>query len=96
MELLEEELLNRPSPQTLARIHHFKREMLLLRKAVWPLREMLSSLTRDDSSIVGDETRLFLRDVYDHSIHIIDTIETIRDLLARRGLDPGPVGQFGE
>jgi magnesium transporter len=82
VELLEEELLNNPTPRTLSRIHHFKREMLLLRKAVWPLREVLSSLTRDESRLISAETRLFLRDVYDHTIHIIDTIETIRDLLS--------------
>jgi len=82
VELLEEELLSSPTPRTLSRIHHFKREMLLLRKAVWPLREVLSSLARDESKLISAETRLFLRDVYDHTIHIIDTIETIRDLLS--------------
>jgi magnesium transporter len=81
VEELEDELLNNPSPGTLARIHHFKREMLLLRKAVWPLREVLSSLSRDESVILSAEIRIFLRDVYDHSIHIIDNIETLRDLL---------------
>ncbi len=81
VELLEDDLLSHPTPKTLSQIHHFKREMLLLRKAVWPLREVLSSLTRDESEMVSAETRLFLRDVYDHTIHIIDTIETIRDLL---------------
>jgi len=82
VEELEDELLNNPSPGTLARIHHFKREMLLLRKAVWPLREVLSSLSRDENVILSAEIRIFLRDVYDHSIHIIDNIETLRDLLA--------------
>jgi magnesium transporter len=82
VELLEEELLSNPTPRTLSRIHHFKREMLLLRKAVWPLREILSSLARDESSLICAETRMYLRDVYDHTIHIIDTIETIRDLLS--------------
>jgi magnesium transporter len=56
--------------------------MLLLRKAVWPLREVLSSLTRDENPLISAETRLFLRDVYDHTIHVIDNIETLRDLLA--------------
>lgn len=82
VELLEEELLSKPSPATLAKIHHYKREMLLLRKAVWPLREVLVSLSRDESDLVTRDTQLYVRDVYDHTIHIMDSIDTIRDLLA--------------
>ena len=81
IENLEDELISNPTPQTLGRIHHFKREMLLLRKSVWPLREVLLRLSRDDSSLIKPETRLFLRDVYDHSIHVMDTIDTLRELL---------------
>jgi len=82
VEALEEELLSKPSPATLARIHHYKREMLLLRKAVWPLREVLVSLGRDESELVSRDTQVYIRDVYDHTIHIMDSIDTIRDLLA--------------
>lgn len=82
VELLEEELLSNPSPATLAKIHHYKREMLLLRKAVWPLREVLVSLSRDESDLVSRDTQMYVRDVYDHTIHIMDSIDTIRDLLA--------------
>lgn len=82
VEDLEDELVDKPQPSTLSKIHHFKREMLLLRKAVWPLREVLSRLSRDESPLVSAETRLFLRDVYDHVIHVIDTVDTIRELLA--------------
>lgn len=82
VESLEDELIDAPGPTTLARIHHFKREMLMLRKAVWPLREVLSRLSRDESELISAETRLFLRDVYDHVIHVIDTVDTIRELLA--------------
>lgn len=81
IEDLEQELIDNPTPATLHKIHHFKREMLLLRKAVWPLREVLSSLSRDEDVVVNSEIRLFLRDVYDHSIHIMDNIDTLRDLL---------------
>ncbi len=81
IELLEEELMERPTPQTLDRIHHFKREMILLRKSVWPLRELIGGLTRGEHPLVTQETILFLRDVYDHTIHVIDTVETFRDLL---------------
>tara|TARA_R100001377_G_scaffold85104_2_gene70300 strand:+ start:576 stop:1655 length:1080 start_codon:yes stop_codon:yes gene_type:complete len=82
VELLEEELLNNPTPETLAKIHHYKREMLLLRKVVWPLREVLVSLSRDESDLVTRDTQMYVRDVYDHTIHIMDSIDTIRDLLA--------------
>lgn len=81
IESLEDELMDKPEPGTLQRIHHFKREMLMLRKAVWPLREVLSQLTRDGHELISDETRLFMRDVYDHSVHVLDTIDTIRELL---------------
>ena len=53
----------------------------MLRKAVWPLRELLSSLLRDENPLIKPETRIFLRDVYDHCVHIIDTMETLRDVL---------------
>lgn len=81
IEELEQELIDRPTPASLHAIHHYKREMLLLRKAVWPLREVLNSLSRDAEVVNNSETRLFLRDVYDHSIHIMDNIDTLRDLL---------------
>lgn len=82
IEDLEQTLLENPQSFTLTRIHHFKREMLMLRKVVWPLREVLSSLSRDESVILSAEIRVYLRDVYDHSIHIIDNVETLRDLLS--------------
>lgn len=81
VETLEDQLLDKPGPDTLARIHHYKREMLLLRKSIWPLREVLSRLSRDDSALITEETRLYLRDVHDHTIHVMDSIDTIRELL---------------
>lgn len=81
VEALEDELIMKPVPATLGRIHHFKREMLMLRKSVWPLREVLSRLSRDENPLISSDTRLFLRDVYDHTVHVLDTIETIRELL---------------
>ena len=82
IEDLEDQLLRSPNPDILRQIHHFKREMLLLRKMVWPLREVLSSLSRDESVILSQEIRLYLRDVYDHTIHIMDDVDTLRDLLS--------------
>tara|TARA_R110000822_G_scaffold3164_16_gene14310 strand:+ start:8921 stop:9988 length:1068 start_codon:yes stop_codon:yes gene_type:complete len=81
IEALEDELMEKPQPSTLGRIHHYKREMLMLRKAVWPLREVLSRLARDESPLISADTRVFLRDVYDHTIHVMDTIDTLREML---------------
>jgi len=66
---------------TVTDLAQFKREMLLLRKSIWPSRELLSRLARDESLLISEETRLYLRDVYDHVIHIMDSIDTIRELL---------------
>lgn len=82
IETLEEELVSAPSPSTLKQIHHLKKEMILLRKSVWPLREVISALQRGESSLLRETTGIFLRDVYDHTIQVIDTVETFRDLLA--------------
>ena len=81
VEALEDELVENATPETLRQIHHFKREMLMLRKSIWPQREVLSLLSRDESPLISNETRLYLRDVYDHTIHVIDTVDTIRELL---------------
>ncbi|MGA1843987.1 MAG: magnesium/cobalt transporter CorA [bacterium] len=82
VEELEEVLVVNPTPQILHAIHHLKRETIFLRKAVWPLREVIDSLGRRESPLIGKGTTLFLRDVYDHTIQIIDTAETFRDLIA--------------
>jgi magnesium transporter len=82
LELLEDELIERPSPALMHRIHAYKREMILLRKAVWPLREVIGKLQRQPPPLVAESTGPFLRDIYDHTIQVIDTIETFRDLLA--------------
>lgn len=81
IESLEDELIEKPQPSNLRQIHHYKREMLMLRKAVWPLREVLGRLSRDENPLIRAETRVFLRDVYDHTIHVMDTIDTLRELL---------------
>ena len=82
IEFLEEELVKRPIPETLQTIHHLKREMIFLRKGVWPLREVISGLERGESSLIKESTRIYLRDVYDHTIQTIDTIETYRDMVS--------------
>jgi len=82
IEILEEELIEEPSKKTMKSLHNMKREMIFLRKAVWPMRELINSFERTESKLVKKTTRLFLRDLYDHTIRVIDTVETYRDLLS--------------
>ncbi len=80
--LLEEELLGDPSDTTLGRIHHYKREMLLLRKSVWPLREVIGELYKEESPFITEGTQVFLRDLYDHTVQVLDTVEIFRDTVS--------------
>ena len=82
IEPLEEELLDNPTSKTLQKIHHFKNEMIFLRKTVWPLREVISTLQRNESALINEVTRIYLRDVYDHAIQVMDSVESIRDMLS--------------
>lgn len=82
VEDLEEQLVLDPEPETLKAIHHLKRELIYLRKSIWPLREVISSLERDESELIGEFTSIYLRDIYDHTIQIIDTVETFRDMVS--------------
>ena len=82
IEAVESAVADRPTPNTLRRIHRLKREGLLLRKSVWPLREVVSSLDRTESPLVTEATHFYLRDVYDHAVQVIDTMETFRDMLS--------------
>jgi len=75
-------LVTRPTTETLKTIHQLKREMIFLRRAVWPLREVVSGLERGESLLMKESTRIYLRDVYDHTIQVIDTIETFRDMVS--------------
>jgi len=82
IEGMEEELITDPQPETLQSIHTMKREMIFLRKSVWPLREVISGIERGGSSLIQESTHIYLRDVYDHTIQVMDTIETFRDMLS--------------
>ena len=82
IETLEDELVVDPRAETLKEIHRLKREMIFLRKAVWPLREVISRLERSESPLIKEPTVLYFKDVYDHIIQIIDNIETFRDILS--------------
>jgi magnesium transporter len=80
LEGLEDEVIVNPERQVIAQIHEAKRDLLTLRRAVWPLREALNSLARESTPLITDETRLYLRDCYDHTVQIIDLLENYRDV----------------
>jgi len=82
VEALEEKLLTAPTTLTLQKIQRLKREMIFLRRWIWPLREVISGLERGESSRIQESTRIYLRDVYDHTIQVMDTIEIFRDMLS--------------
>ena len=82
IEALEDELLENPSPETMQKIYHLKRKMITLRKSIWPLREVISLLERGESALIVESTTIFLRDVYDHTIQVIDTVESYRDMVS--------------
>jgi magnesium transporter len=82
IESLEEELIIWPRPATIHAIQNYKRDMIILRKSVWPLRELVNGLQRSESELIEETTRIYLRDIYDHTIQVIDSIETYRDILS--------------
>lgn len=82
IEYLEEGLVLHPRPETLKAIQKYKRDMITLRKSIWPLRELINGLQRVESDLIKETTRVYLRDVYDHTIQVIDTVEDFRDILS--------------
>ncbi|MFH1061937.1 MAG: magnesium/cobalt transporter CorA [Candidatus Omnitrophota bacterium] len=82
IEVMEEDLVSNPDPQILHKIHKLKNDTIYLRKSVWPLREVVSGLERGESALIKQQTRIFLKDLYDHTIQVIDTIETFRDMIS--------------
>jgi magnesium transporter len=82
VEEIEEELVTDPKPETLQDIYRLKRMMVELRRSVWPLREVISRFERIESSLVDESTKIYFRDIYEHTIQVIDTVETYRDMMA--------------
>lgn len=82
IETLENEVIAHPTPQTLAQIHRIKRDLLTLRRTIWPQRELLATLTRDGCPLISSEVQIYLRDCYDHSVQVLDMVETYRELAA--------------
>lgn len=82
VEDIEEEIINDPKRKSLIELYNLKRQVIYLRKQVWPLRDMINNLLRSESDFITPNTQLFFRDLQDHSTRIIDTVETYRDLLS--------------
>ncbi len=82
LEDLEEEIMTNPHPEIGHDIHQMKRDMIYLRRQIWPLREVISGLQRNESKLIKKNTIIYLRDVYDHTIQVIDTVESFRDMVA--------------
>jgi magnesium transporter len=82
IEEIEDVLVANPRPETLQTLHTLKREMIVLRKSIWPLREVITRLERWETPLIQQATTIYLRDVYDHTIQVIDAIETYRDMLS--------------
>ena len=82
IEYLEEKLISNPTPPILQVIHKLKRTLISLRRSVWPLREVVGRLERGDSSLIKESTDAYFRDVYDHTVRVLETIESYHDMIA--------------
>jgi len=82
IEALQDQVVSDPKPETLKNIHTLKRQLLFLRRAVWPLREAMNGLSRSECPLLHEATKVFFRDVYDHVVQIVDTIETLREMVS--------------
>jgi magnesium transporter len=82
VETLEEAAISGPTPEILREIRGVKRQLVEVRRAVWPARDAMSELLREDSFLIRPETRVFLRDCYDHTIQVMDMVETYREMAA--------------
>ena len=82
IEMLEDEVAANPGRETVQAIHRLKTGMVYLRRSIWPLREVVSRLTSGETILIEPATLPYLRDVYDHTIHVIDTMETYRDVVS--------------
>ncbi|HRX02073.1 MAG: magnesium/cobalt transporter CorA [Anaerolineae bacterium] len=81
-EALDEQLVNDPSSDTLNKIYQLKRQLVMVRRSIWPLREVVNALERDQTPLLRPEIHIYLRDLYDHTIQVIETVETMRDVIA--------------
>jgi magnesium transporter len=82
MEKMEDQLVGNPKQEMIRKLYDLKRQMIFLRKAVWPMRDMVNNIERSESELMTPATLVYLRDAHDHIVRVIDTVETYRDLLS--------------
>ncbi len=82
IEEIEEDIISNTDKKSLLQLYHLKREMIYLRKQVWPMRDMINNMIRSETKLINDSSDIYLRDLSDHVTRIIDTVETYRDLLS--------------
>ena len=82
IEEIEEKLVSEPDPSTLQSINKLKKNLIFLRKSVWPLREVVHTITQSESDLIKEHTVVYFRDIYDHVIQAVDTIEAFRDTVS--------------
>jgi len=82
IEDLEDEVVSHPNRRTLEKVHDLRRELLALRRSIWPQRDAINALIRDGNPLISPEVRVYLRDCYDHSVQVLDMVETYRELAA--------------
>ncbi|MHC4996283.1 MAG: magnesium/cobalt transporter CorA [Planctomycetota bacterium] len=82
LEQIEDVVLDHPTPELLQRIHRIKRDLTVLRRVIWPMREVIDALQNDEQEIMSDTTQTYMRDVYDHAMQVVDLAETYRDMAA--------------
>ena len=82
IENIEDSVILMPTNETAQSIHKLKRELIGIRKSIWPLREILTTVSREESSLIHKKTLVYFKDVYDHSIQVIDAVETFRDMVS--------------
>jgi magnesium transporter len=80
LEAIEDHILTDPTPDILSQVHEIRRNLITLRRAIWPLRETVNSMVRDGNPLFGQETVMYLRDCYDHAVQIIDLTESYREM----------------
>ena len=80
LEVLEDAVISRTEPGQIKQLHDLKRELLSIRRAIWPHREMINTIIRDENALVSKNTRVYLRDVYDHTNQLIDIVKTYREI----------------
>ena len=82
IESIEKELAENPTERSLRSIYTMKRELILMRRSVWPLRDVIHTLEREEGDLISKDTIIYLRDLYDHTVRVMDAVETYRDMVS--------------